>query len=126
MLSRLIGVLCALVLMTATVEAGAQLTAGQINALAPGSYVGTWKNKRQLRLSLSTNGTITGTVDGFNYKGRWHVSGQSLCVTFQLMSLSKTKCGTIRRQGAWLVGYYNKKGEPRIRLKASTSNIAAN
>jgi hypothetical protein len=119
-------VLYAFLLMTVSAEAGAQLTAAQINALAPGSYVGTWKNKRQLRLTLSSNGTISGSVDGFRYKGRWHVAGQSLCITFQLMALSKTKCGTIRRQGASLVGYYNKKGEPRIRLKPAASNIAAN
>jgi hypothetical protein len=106
--------------MTVSSEAGSRLSASEIRALAPGEYVGTWKAKRQLHIVLNTNGTIHGSMSGFRYGGKWYVSGQNLCIAFRVMAVAKTKCGAIRRQGAWLVGYYNKKGVPRIRLKAAT------
>jgi hypothetical protein len=108
MFSRLAVALYAFVLMTMPGEAGARLSAAEISALAPGEYVGTWKGKKKLHLTLNTNGTVRGTVDGHNYKGKWYVSHQSLCVVFRIMGTEKTKCGGIHRQGAGLVGYYNK------------------
>jgi hypothetical protein len=123
MYSRLVVTLYALLLMTSSGEAGTRLSAAEISALAPGSYVGTWKAKRKLQLTLNTNGTISGSVDGYSYRGNWYVSGQSLCVAFKIMSVGKTKCGDIRRQGAWIVGYNNKKGEPRIRLRAASGTV---
>jgi hypothetical protein len=119
MYSRLVVAVYALLLMTSYGQAGTRLSAAEIRALAPGDYVGTWKAKRKLHLTLNTNGTISGSVDGFRYRGNWYVSGQSLCVAFNVMSVGKTKCGDIRRQGAWLVGYNNKKGEPRIRIRSA-------
>jgi hypothetical protein len=123
MYSRLVATLCAFLLMTSYGQAGTRLSAAEINALAPGDYVGTWKAKRKLHLTLNTNGTISGSVDGYRYRGNWYVSGQSLCVAFKIMSVQKTKCGDIRRQGAWLVGYSNKKGEPKIRLRAASGAL---
>ena len=120
MYSRLVVALYAFVLMTSYGQAGTRLSASEIRALAPGDYVGTWKAKRKLHLTLNTNGTISGSVDGFRYRGNWYVSGQSLCVAFNVMSVGKAKCGDIRRQGAWLVGYNNKKGEPRIRIRSTS------
>jgi hypothetical protein len=119
MYSRLVVAVYALLLMTSYGQAGTRLSAAEIRALAPGDYVGTWKAQRKLHLTLNTNGTISGSVDGFRYRGNWYVSGQSLCVAFNVMSVEKTKCGDIRRQGAWLVGYNNKKGEPRIRIRSA-------
>ncbi|MGH6874410.1 MAG: hypothetical protein ACREDW_05305 [Aestuariivirgaceae bacterium] len=123
MYSRLVVALSAILLMTSSSHAGTRLSAAEINALAPGDYVGTWKGKRKLHLTLNSNGTISGSVDGFRYRGNWYVSGQSLCVGFKIMSAAKTKCGDIRRQGAWLVGYSNKKGEPRIRIRAASGTV---
>jgi hypothetical protein len=119
MYSRLVVAVYALLLMTSYGQAGTRLSAAEIRALAPGDYVGTWKAQRKLHLTLNKNGTISGSVDGFRYRGNWYVSGQSLCVAFNVMSVEKTKCGDIRRQGAWLVGYNNKKGEPRIRIRSA-------
>src|SRR5215216_1354516 len=82
MYSRLVVALYAFVLMTSYGQAGTRLSASEIRALAPGDYVGTWKAKRKLHLTLNTNGTISGSVDGFRYRGNWYVSGQSLCVAF--------------------------------------------
>jgi hypothetical protein len=124
MLSRLIIALCALLLMTSAGQGAARLSAAEINALAPGAYVGTWKAKRQLYLTLNTNGTISGSVDGYRYAGKWYVSGRNLCVSFKILSVTKTKCGDIHRQGVWLVGYYNKKGKPRIRLRSASGALA--
>jgi hypothetical protein len=123
MYSRLVVALCAFLLMTLSSQAATRLSAAEINALAPGSYVGTWKASRKLHLTLNTNGTISGSVGGYNYRGSWYVSGQSLCIAFKIMSVAKTKCGDIRRQGAWLIGYNNKKGEPRIRLRATSGTL---
>jgi hypothetical protein len=46
------------------------------------------------------------------------VAGDNLCLVFKVMMFQKTKCGSITRQGSWLVGYY-KEGKPRVRLKAA-------
>jgi hypothetical protein len=116
---RIILALCALVLMTAPGDAGSRLSAAEIKALAPGVYVGSWKGKLQLHLTLKQNGTVSGTVDGQYHAGRWYVSGGNLCLVFKILVFQKTKCGAISRQGAWLIGYYNKKGKPRIRLRAA-------
>jgi hypothetical protein len=123
--SRLVLGLFVLLVMTFSgqAQAGARLSAAEINALAPGSYVGTWKARRKLQLTMSSNGTISGSVDGYSYRGRWYVSGQSLCVAFKIMTATTTKCGEIRRQGAWLVGYSNKKGVPRIRIRSAHASV---
>jgi hypothetical protein len=119
MIYRLLLALSLLVSMTMPGEAASRLSGSEIKALAPGVYVGTWKGKRQLHLTLKQNGTVSGTVDGRRHSGRWYVSGTNLCLVIRVMVIQKTKCGTISRQGAWLVGYYNKKGKPRIRLRAA-------
>jgi hypothetical protein len=123
MYSRLVVALYAFLLMTSYGQAGTRLSADEIRALAPGDYVGTWKAKRNLHLTLNTNGTVSGSLDGYRYKGNWYVSGQSLCVAFKVMAIGKTKCGDIRRKGAWLVGYNNKKGQPRIRIRATSGTL---
>jgi hypothetical protein len=117
MFARIVVALYAFLLMTMPGEAGTRLSAAEISALAPGEYVGTWKGKKKLHLTLNPNGTVRGTVNGIGYRGKWYVSGQSLCVVFRIMGTEKTKCGGIHRQGAWLVGYY-KQGTPRLRLRA--------
>jgi hypothetical protein len=119
MVYRLLFALSLLVSMAMPSEAASRLSGAEIKALAPGVYVGSWKGKRQLHLTLRQNGTISGTVDGRRYSGSWYVSGANLCLVIRVMVFQKTKCATISRQGAWLVGYYNKKGKPRIRLRAA-------
>jgi hypothetical protein len=121
MFSRLIIALCFCILMSVSSEAGPRLSASEIRALAPGEYVGTWKAKRKLHIVFNANGTIHGSMSGFRYGGKWYVSGQNLCIVYRILTVEKTKCGAIRRQGPWLVGYYNKKGVPRIRLRAAAS-----
>ena len=118
MLYRLFLALSLLVSMAMPGEAASRLSGSEIKALAPGVYVGTWKGKRKLHLTLKQNGTVSGTVDGHRHSGRWYVSGANLCLVIRVMGFQKTKCGTISRQGAWLVGYY-KEGKPRVRLRAA-------
>jgi hypothetical protein len=117
MISRIILSLLVLLCVSVTAEAGQRLSSAQISALAPGHYVGTWKGKRQLSLRLSPDGKIAGTVDGQYHSGRWYVSNGNLCLVFKILVFQKTKCGAIHRNGRWLIGYYNKKGRPRIRLR---------
>jgi hypothetical protein len=119
MISRIIVAVCAFFCLSFQTEAAERLTTAQIKALAPGTYVGTWKNKRQLNLKLSPNGTVAGTVDGIHHSGTWYASDGNLCLVFKILVFEKTKCGAIRREGRWLIGYYNKKGVPRIRLRAT-------
>ncbi|HEY7764591.1 MAG TPA: hypothetical protein VIB38_06350 [Aestuariivirgaceae bacterium] len=116
MFSRIILGLLVFFCVSHPVEAAQKLSSAQIQALAPGHYVGTWKGKRQLNLRLSPNGTVAGTLDGRYHSGRWYVSGGKLCLVFKILILEKTKCGAIHRDGNWLIGYY-KKGRPRIRLR---------
>ena len=116
MISRIIVVLCAFFCLSLPSGAAERLTTAQIKALAPGTYVGMWKNKRQLNLRFSPNGTVSGTVDGIRHSGTWYASNGNLCLVFKILVFEKTKCGAILRNGRWLVGYYNKKGVPRIRL----------
>jgi hypothetical protein len=123
MFSRIILSFVAFLCVIYPADAGPRLTAAQISALAPGYYVGTWKGKRKLNLKLSPNGTVAGTVDGRYHSGRWYVSKGNLCLVFQILMFQKTKCGEIRRDGRWLVGYY-KKGKPRIRLRPIDSSKA--
>jgi len=119
MMSRIfLSLLVFLCVSSYNAEAGQRLSSAQIAALAPGHYVGTWKNKRQLSLRFSPDGKIAGTVDGRYHSGRWYVAGGNLCLVFQILVIKKTKCGAIHRNGRWLIGYYNKKGKPRIRLRA--------
>jgi hypothetical protein len=119
MVSRIIVVVCALLFLSFPTAAAERLTTAQIKALAPGTYVGTWKNKRQLNLRLSPDGTVAGTVDGVRHSGKWYASNGNLCLVVRILILEKTKCGAILREGRWLIGYYNKKGRPRIRLRAT-------
>jgi hypothetical protein len=116
MIGRILVGLLALLWVSTSAEAGPQLTTAQISALAPGYYTGTWKGKRQLHLKLSPDGTISGTIDGARHSGKWYVDNGNLCLVFRILALQKTKCGTIHRDGGWLMGYY-KKGKPRLRLK---------
>jgi hypothetical protein len=119
MITRIIGILCAFFLLSFPSDAAERLTTAQIKALAPGTYVGTWKNKLQLNLRLLPNGTVAGTVDGVHRSGTWYASDGNLCLVFKILIFEKTKCGAIARDGRWLIGYYNKKGQPRIRLRAT-------
>jgi hypothetical protein len=121
MISRIVLGLLVLLCVSLEAEAGQRLSSAQIAALAPGHYVGTWKNKRQLSLRLSPDGKIAGTVDGQYHSGRWYVADGNLCLVFRILVIQKTKCGAIHRNGRWLIGYYNKKGKPRIRLRAVES-----
>jgi hypothetical protein len=121
MISRIVLGLLVLLCVSLEAEAGQRLSSAQIVALAPGHYVGTWKNKRQLSLRLSPDGKIAGTVDGQYHSGRWYVADGNLCLVFRILVIQKTKCGAIHRNGRWLIGYYNKKGKPRIRLRAVES-----
>ena len=115
MLNRLIFALGAFLSATPG-EAGERLSAAEINALAPGVYVGTWKETKQLNLTLNPDGTVSGTMDGEYHAGSWYLSGDELCIVFRVMVLEKTRCGAIHREGDWLVGYF-KDGKPRIRLR---------
>jgi hypothetical protein len=124
MIIRIILSLLVLLCVTLGAEAGQRLSSAQISALAPGYYVGTWKGKRQLSLRMQPNGRISGTVDGHYHAGRWYVSNGNLCLVFRILVFEKTKCGAIHRDGRWLIGYYNKKGKPRIRLRAVEASKA--
>jgi hypothetical protein len=92
-----------------------RLSEAEIEALAPGEYVGTWKAKKQLHLMLSDDGTVSGTLDGRYHEGQWHVSNGKLCIEFTIIIFEKTKCDVVYREGNSVVSY-NKKGKARIRL----------
>jgi hypothetical protein len=116
MVYRVVLALCAFILVTAPGNTGPRLSPAEINALAPGVYVGSWKEKKELHLTLDKDGTVSGTVDGRYHVGTWYVSDEEFCIEFTIIIFEKTKCDSIYREGDWLVSY-SKKGKVRIRLK---------
>jgi hypothetical protein len=98
-----------------------RLSEAEIDALAPGEYVGTWKGKKQLHLMFNEDGTVSGTLDGRYHEGQWHVSEDELCIEFTILIFEKAKCDAVYREGDSVVSY-NKKGKPRIRLVRADRN----
>jgi hypothetical protein len=92
-----------------------RLSGEEIQALAPGEYVGTWKGKKQLHIFLSEDGTLHGTVNGKPQKGKWHIKDEKLCIQFRVLFIETVRCDAVYRQAEWLVSF-NKKRESRIRL----------
>lgn len=97
-------------------SAAEKLTEAQIRALAPGQYVGSWKNKISVNLRLDPNGSIYGYVKGIYRRGSWYVDNGQFCLTFSILIFSRTECGEILRDGSSYIGLF-KKGKPRLRMR---------
>ena len=115
---RLAVVAVGVLLFTIPVSAAQRLTENQIRALAPGHYIGSWKNKISVNLQLERNGSIHGYVKGVYRSGKWYVSKGRFCLEFSILFITKTECGEIARDGGWYIGLYNKKGVPRLRMRS--------
>ncbi len=98
-----------------------RLTASEIRKVAPGNWSGHYKGT-PLKLSIATNGTVTGRYAGIPARGHWGVKGSAkgdkFCLTFSA-TVSQTKCGELFRKGDNIVYGYLNRGKPRLRLTRS-------
>ena len=97
------------------------LDAGQIASLFPGQYEARIKGYT-IRFAGDTGGRLVGRAFGREDHGVWFVQGDSLCVSWRQWTKGQSKCGSIARQGGWLVAS-NDSGE-MLRFKPSRSNPA--
>ena len=98
-----------------------ELDAGQIASLFPGQYEARIKGYT-VRFAGDTGGRLVGRAFGREDHGIWFVQGDSLCVSWRQWTRGQSKCGSIARQGGWLVAS-NDSGE-MLRFKPSRSNPA--
>ncbi len=97
----------------ARVLSGAQLRA----LLGKGGVYTAWWKKKKARVQLFSNGTLRAQYTNKIDVGRWSIRGNVMCVSFRVWTHGRPKCGTVVRQGSWLVGLKNSRGIPRLRLK---------
>lgn len=90
---------------------------GEIRALAPGVYAGSYRDKLKLVINLKPDGNVTGTANGKPQRGKWRVDGSDFCMTVQFLIFSKTRCGPIYTDGKSYFGMFNKRGKPRLVLR---------
>ncbi len=100
--------------MTAA-EAGRQVPGSTLRKLH-GVYTAYWKGKKA-KVQIFRNGTLRAQYTNKVDVGRWKVKGDVLCVSFRVWTHGKPKCGTVEREGGWLVGLRNSKGVPRLKLR---------
>jgi hypothetical protein len=107
--------LIALVLTAATPASAGYLSNGELRALFPGRYVAVWKERINLTLIATANGMLAGGTWFRKDTGSWRVRGNELCITFS--GWKKTRCGPVRKDGAWYLGLPRKDGTPRLRFR---------
>ncbi len=98
-----------------TAEAGHPVPGSALRKLH-GVYTAYWKGKKA-KVQIFRDGTLRAQYTNKVDVGRWKVKGDVLCVSFRVWTHGKAKCGTVERQGAWLVGLRNSKGVPRLKLR---------
>ncbi len=81
-----------------TAQANELLDASQIKSFVPG------RAKAQISgdtvtISLSRRGTLSGKWAGERDHGRWHVSGDRLCIKFDNWLGGATRCSPVARAG---------------------------
>ncbi len=96
--------------------AQARMLSGQELRQLHGVYTAIWKG-RKARVKVNRDGTLLARTGNKVDTGRWHVRGRELCVSFKVWTRGRYKCGTVERQGRWLVGLRKKDGTPRLKLK---------
>ena len=99
-----------------------RLNAREMRNVLPGNWSGRYKTA-SLVLSIATDGTVRGRLDGIPATGHWTTKrvrdGDRVCLTFSAIIISETKCGELFRKGnSVLYGYLNR-GKPRLWLRRS-------
>jgi hypothetical protein len=100
----------------ASAMAGRPLSGTELRRLS-GMYEAIWKGKHKARVLIRRNGTLLARSGPRTDVGRWKVRGNVLCVAFRVWTRGRYKCGTLERQGRWLVGLRKADGTPRLRMR---------
>jgi hypothetical protein len=123
---RFLAVLVLFVLMTGSAKAeepyGRKLDEAALRSLAPGDYVGSYKDKLALQIHLKPDGKVSGTVDGERHRGKWRIRNGEICITVLVIILRKTKCSPVFYDGDRYFGMFNKSGKPRLVLRAASGS----
>ncbi len=83
---------------TGIVMANETLTASQIKTFVPGRAKARISGSA-ITISLSRRGTLSGKWAGERDTGKWHVSGDRLCIRFNNWLGGGTRCSSVSRSG---------------------------
>jgi hypothetical protein len=83
---------------------GEPLNQHQMRQLFPGSYLVKVMGMIDLKVSMQSNGTITGLSKGQQDRGRWSVEGGKLCITWNTWNSGKKDCSPLTREGDLVKG----------------------
>ncbi len=108
--------LAALLAAGTVAHAGRALSGQELKRLG-GTYQAVWKGKHRARVLIRRDGTLLARSGPRTDVGRWKIEGNRLCVSFRVWTKGRYKCGTVERQGRWLVGLRKADGTPRLRLR---------
>jgi hypothetical protein len=86
--------------------AGDQLSARELQRLAPGRYLVTLYNAVKMTVVMRANGTVSGTTKTENDSGHWKLDGSRLCIGFNKWMGGNTRCSTLVSEA----GYYQGSG----------------
>ena len=122
-MSRPILLLCSILLLLTGISqaragAGKTLSASQIRAMFPGTYVGTY-GKTPVNIKANSNGSLRGIAEGRHDQGRWSIVGNKLCVAWTVWGSGKTKCKTVVKRGHWYVTL-KKSGKVKMKIRRAS------
>ena len=83
---------------TGFVLANETLTASQIKTFVPGRAKARISGSA-ITINLSRRGTLSGKWAGERDMGKWHVSGDRLCIRFNNWLGGGTRCSSVSRSG---------------------------
>jgi hypothetical protein len=90
------------VLAPASQAYAGSLDGGGIKSLFPGYFEATIQGYRLL-FSGYRDGSLQGEAYGRQDRGRWFVTGNDICVSWEQWTKGKTTCGSISQQDGWFV-----------------------
>jgi len=96
-------------LFTSAQADGVLLNAQSIKNLFPGQYEARFKGYKVV-FSAHRDGRLVGQAFGKEDRGKWFLRGNQACMTWKKWTEGKPECGSISRQGNWLVAN-NKNGQ---------------
>jgi len=119
MKARIVASAVMVVLMSwgAMQPAQARAVSGEELKKLSGVYRAIWKEKHKARVQLNPDGTLVARSGTRVDTGRWKVRGNELCVSFNVWTHGKFKCGKVEKKGEWYVGLRKKDGTPRLRFR---------
>lgn len=88
--------------VTSGAAVAGNLDANSIRKLFPGEFEAVVQGYR-IHISGSAGGRLVGQAYGQQDRGRWHLKGNTLCVTWSKWASGKATCGKISQKSGWFV-----------------------